>query len=260
MMTDCARLLLTAILLASALILPSLAEAQPSPSAIFNCTTATNCGSAANQASYTTPSVTAHAGRLILLMFGATQTGDPAYPTVSGWGATWTPLNITNAVTSGVKAFMWCTILGADQTGTITFTPTTTPTRVYWQAVEWTGADVSGACTAGIAQTRGGNVPGATSLTVTLSSAYASASNRPYAWFYFHNSSPATLTTEAGWTAMTATSTTGEGGSAGEWRTDTTDLSATMTSNLSSFFVGVMAEIKASAACSGKLTLISIGC
>lgn len=238
---------LTLLLLA----LASAASAQPSPTALIDCSTASNCLNPNSASSYNTPSATGHANRLILLGVGCTDPQDsvPAAPTITGWSATWTNVGVTGVADSGVITWIFRTVLGSDQTGAITIASNSGPlTTCGWALIEWTGADITSSGANAIVQSKGAFASTSTTVTTTFTSAYSSSNNRP--WAIAHAvAGLQSFTPESGWTAMPVSATgSPQGTSYGAWRNDTSDTSLTTTFSINHFLSQAMVEIKAAAA------------
>jgi hypothetical protein len=239
------------------------AWAQPSPTALLDCTTASNCGSSTPGTSFLTPSFTAHSGRLVLFGVGCTDPNDnvPTAPTVASAHGTWTNIGVTNTSDAGVSTWIFRTVPSGDQTGQVTITSGSgSLDECAWFPVEWTGADVSSGGANAIVQSKGSSASTGTTVTATLVSAYASANNRPWAWAHAVNG-VFSFSTEAGWTALPASSSRSSGTSAGAWRNDTADTSYTATFGTNHYLSLAIVEIKADAGCAGaRLSLTGVGC
>lgn len=206
---------------------------------------------------YTTASVTPTANRLQLLAVANAWSGSARTPgaitSVTGNGLTWVYVG-----SAGVGFSSGSTYLGqislyramgaSPTTGAITITLPASGASCAWSLVEVDGVDTTGTSGSGAvvqSASNQNNTTGST-LTVTLGSAFGSASNGTYACFSAGDGGGVarTFTPEAGWTE---THDTGVAFSyvTSMWRADNDTTASTTASSTATSLGGIVIEIKA---------------
>lgn len=223
--------------------------------------------STTNATSYTVPSHTVSANRLLTVAVASNITTGPVpTPSVSGHGLTWTLVqDIDRAPDSTTtRLFLFCAKTGGSgSTDTIVVDyGASTQLNQGIAVVEWANADLSVACDAALLQkkTHASLGNSASDFTITFD-AYASSDNRPYT--VWRQLSASTFGLE--WTGLYNEDAGAEGlAHAGMWRDATDDLTAnvTVSGGSSRTVLGIGVEVKAGATvseCVGRLPLTGVG-
>lgn len=153
---------------------------------------------------YTIASITIHANQLVLLSFVMRNNVGvlPLAPTLGGTlSATWVQVNATTPVYGGrARVFIYRTMVGANQTGTITVDPAPTETHrsFVWSVSEFSNVDTGGTNGSAAVVQSGiavDDTATATSATINLS-AFADPDNRAYGVIHTFNIGVAEAITE----------------------------------------------------------------
>ena len=203
----------------------------------------------ADATSYAFPSATYSNNKLYLLFLStshATLTA-PVASAISGAGLTFT--NVAQAFYSGIgvrSVEAWrCLPTSGATTGVVTATLTGgTATNGHGFIIEIDGMDTSGSNGSGaiVQSPTAVSASNGTSGSVTLS-AFGSSDNRPFS-FFAHRANEVT-TFETNWTELgDVNSNSPSAGSECQWRSDTTDTTATATWGTSSAWGAIAIEIK----------------
>lgn len=184
--------------------------------------------STTNATTYTTNTVTASAGELLVVIVCMGGIGVDTTSTVSGLSGTWTNRGHFYD-TTGITATTYDVITCSDWSGsgTLTLGNTDSATACLWSIVGVTGADNTNPVVASSFQSVQNNAT--TSLSITLNAA-ADSNNRPFSAWAKNNNAAGTMTPQTNWTeihevAIGAPNTTFET----QWRSDAFDTAAGVT-------------------------------
>jgi hypothetical protein len=203
----------------------------------------------------TTASVTPASGSLVLLSAWSIKSSSPIpEPAIAGNSLTWALVTSTVESADVKRAWLFCAKATSPSAGTITITYSNNQTDIGWMVVQVTGADVSGTCTDAIVQTKTDHVS-TNSMTLTFTSAFSHANNRPIA--FTHRVSSAATTSE--WTELNDATVTNVVNNHVMWKDASDDTSATMSWVGSTFTAGILAEIKAATTCRNSLLMRRVG-
>jgi hypothetical protein len=176
-------------------------------------------GSGTTGTIYNTAAVSPAAGSVVLLTVHGfiAASVQPAAPTISGAGLTWTlvaSVDTDNAGTDRATAFLF-TGIGTPSSGAITITFASSMSSVGWIVDEFTGVNTSNPVVQSNATT---TASGATSASTTLAAFADATNNAAFACFGVQASGADTFTPEAGWTALGASTVTAWCHAFSEWR------------------------------------------